>query len=174
MCTFGLLPTYTLIFAGRGAWFSTNFSVRAVLSPGFYRLFVLWAFLAMGYFYVLLVRLALRVPRTGVRRAVFLLTLTACVSLGYSVFIPYLPTDIPGWAKLHVFLAAGSCVLLLAALLLLLMYWREHRLLRVWLALNGCYGVLFALGGMVTTALEVFFILSAALLVRSLWLRHLN
>lgn len=126
----------------------------------------------MGYFYVLLVRLALRVPCTPLRRAVFLLTLCACLSLCYSVFIPYLPEEIPGWARLHVGLAAGSCVLLLAAMLLLLVYWRERGLLWVWLGMNVCYGILFLMGNMVTSALEVFFALSAALLLRSLWLRR--
>ena len=123
-----------------------------------------------AYFYVMLTRLALRVPHPWVRRSVFALSLAACVSLGYSVLIPYLPDQIPLWAKLHVFLAAGSCVLLLAALLILLVYWKNWRLLKVWLALNLCYGMLFLLGGMVTSALEVFFTLSAALLIRSFWL----
>jgi len=125
----------------------------------------------MGYFYVLLIRLALRVPWAPLRRAVSLLTLSACLSLCYAVFIPYLPEDIPRWAALHVVLAAGSCVLLLAAMLLLLLYWRNRGLLRVWLAMNGCYGILFLWGGMVTSALEVVFILSAALLLREMWLQ---
>jgi len=128
----------------------------------------------MGYFYVLLVRLALRVPCAPLRRGVFLLTLAACVSLCYAVFIPYLPDMIPRWAVLHVVLAAGSCVLLLAAMLLLLLYWREWSLLRVWMAMNGGYGVLFLWGGMVTSALEVFFVISAALLLRSLWIKRIK
>ncbi len=150
-------------------WFSSNFSVLAVVSPGAYRKFVFWGVLSVGYFYVLLTRLALRVPCPWVRRSVFALALTACVSLGYAMLIPYLPDQIPDWAKLHVLLAAGSCVVLLAALLILLVYWRNGRLLKLWLALNLCYGILFLLGGMVTSTLEVFFTLSAALLTRSLW-----
>ena len=140
-----------------------------MVSPEDYRKFVFWAVLSMGYFYVLLTRLALRVPHLWVRRSVFVLALTACVSLGYAMFIPYLPDQIPDWAKLHVFLAAGSCEVLLAALLILLVYWRNGPLLKFWLGLNLCYGVLFLLGGMVTSALEVFFTLSAAFLTRSLW-----
>ena len=60
-------------------------------------------------------------------------------------------------------------MVLLAALLILLVYWRNGPLLKFWLGLNLCYGVLFLLGGMVTSALEVFFTLSAAFLTRSLW-----
>ena len=170
MFAFLLLPTYTVLFAGE-EWLSTNFSVRAVISPSYYRGFVVWAFLTMGYFYILLIRLALRVPCTPLRRGVFLLTLAACVSLCYGVFIPYLPRDIPRWAALHVALAAGSCVLLLAAILLLLLYWREWGMLRVWLVMNGAYGILFLWGGMVTSALEVVFVLSAELLLREMWVR---
>jgi len=125
----------------------------------------------MGYFYVLLIRLAMKVPRTALRRAVMLLTLAACLSLSYAVLIPYLPDDIPGWASLHVALAAGSCVLVLLAILLLLLYWRLWGLFRLWLALNGCYGLLLLWGGMVTSALEVCFTVSAALFLRSLWIK---
>ena len=168
--TFVLLPTYTLSFAGSSDWFRSNFSILAVVSPEDYRKFVFWGACSMGYFYVLLARLALRVPHPWARRSVFLLALTACVSLGYAMLIPYLPDQIPGWAKLHVVLAAGSCVVLLAAVLILLLYWRKWNLLKIWLALNLCYGILFLSAGMVTSALEVFFTLSAALLLRSLWL----
>ena len=163
------MPTYTVLFAGRGGWFSTNFSVRAVLSPEIYRTFLIWAVLTMGYFYVLLIRLAMAVPRTALRRTVMLLTLAACLSLSYAVLIPYLPDHIPGWARLHVALAAGSCVLVLLAMLLLLLYRRLWGLVRIWLALNGCYGLLFLWGGMVTSALEVCFTVSAALLLRKMW-----
>ena len=126
----------------------------------------------MGYFYVLLTRLALSVPFAPLRRAVYLLILTACVSLSCSVLIPYLPREIPDWAALHTFLAAASCVLLAVTLLLLLLYRRERGLLWGWLIMVAGCGVLFLRGGMVTSALEVFFTLSAALLTRALWIRQ--
>ena len=49
-----------------------------------------------------------------------LLALLACLALGYALAIPYLPDDFPGFASLHVVLAAGACVLLMLALLLAL------------------------------------------------------
>lgn len=157
------------MFAGGGNWFGTNFSLRAVLGPDSYRAFVLWAFLAGGYFYVLLTALALTVPARRLRWSVHALAMTACVMLGYAVFIPYLPDEIPHWASLHVVLSAGACVVVMTALLLLLVYFRHWHLLAVWGIIVAVSGVLFIIGGRVTSALEVFFCLSASGLLRRFW-----
>ena len=169
-----LLPAYTLLFAGGREWLSTNFSVRAVLGEDYYRGFLLWGLLAGGYFFVMTTRLALTLGGVWSRLFVHILTLTACLSLAYSVAIPYLPKYLPRWASLHVALASGACVLFMASLLVLLVSWRKRADCRpFWLGWWGIVagsGLLFALGGMVTTALEVFFTISAALFVRKLWL----
>ena len=169
-----LLPVYTLLFAGSREWLGTNFSVRAVLGEDYYRGFLLWGLLAGGYFFVMTTRLALALRGVWMRLFVHMLTLTACLSLAYSVAIPYLPKYLPRWADLHVALASGSCVLFMAALLALLVSWRRRAGCRLfwlgWWAIVLGSGLLFALGGMVTTALEVFFTISAALFVRKLWL----
>lgn len=149
---------------------STNFSHRAVLGLEHFRCFLYWGVVITAYFFVLLVRLALLVPRPWLRRSVFALTLCACITLGYSLLIPYLPEDIPRWASLHVFLAAGSCVILMGALLLLLLHFRLWKLLLVWGGIILICALLFFRAGMVTSALEVFFTISSALLTRSLWL----
>ena len=103
-------------------------------------------------------------------------TLLACLALGYALAIPYLPDDFPGFASLHVVLAAGACVLLMLALLLVLLsLYRDspenYRLLLVrWGLIVGGSGLLFLLAGMVSSALEVFFTITAALLTRRIWL----
>lgn len=171
-----LIPAYTLLFAGSVEWFGTNFSVIAVTREDHYWGFVYWGVLAGGYFAVMLTKLALILPRLWQRIAVCLLTLLACLALGYALAIPYLPDDFPGFASLHVVLAAGACVLLLLALLLvlLLLYRRgpeRYRPLLVrWGLIAGGSGLLFLLAGMVSSALEVFFTITAALLTRRLWL----
>lgn len=167
---FGLLPTYTVLFAGREAWFSTNFSVRAVFGPDFYRAFLLWGILAGGYFYVLLTALAVRVRIRGLRLSVHLLAMSACPVLGYALTIPYLPREFPRWAHIHVLCAAASCVLVMGAAFLLVVYARSRRYLLIWCAIVAGSGALFLCAGMVTSALEVFFTLSAALLLRDMWL----
>ena len=113
-----LIPAYTLLFAGSVEWFGTNFSVIAVTGEDHYWGFVYWGVLAGGYFAVMLTKLALILPRLWQRVVVCLLTLLACLALGYALAIPYLPDDFPGFASLHVVLAAGACVLLMLALLL--------------------------------------------------------
>ena len=88
-------------------WFGTNFSVIAVTGEDHYWGFVYWGVLAGGYFAVMLTKLALILPRLWQRVVVCLLTLLACLALGYALAIPYLPDDFPGFASLHVVLAAG-------------------------------------------------------------------
>ena len=108
--------------------------------------------------------------------AAILLTLAACLSLCYALAIPYLPEQFPRYADLHVILAALACVLLMLALLvaLLALYRRQPDryvpLLRAWFIIVGICGVLFLIPQMVSSALEVFFTISAALLVRKAWL----
>lgn len=171
-----LIPAYTLLFAGSVEWFGTNFSVIAVTGEDHYRGFVYWGVLAGGYFAVMLTKLALILPRLWQRIAVCLLTLLACLALVYALAIPYLPDDFPGFASLHVVLAAGACVLLMLALLLVLLSLygdspeKYRLLLGRWGLIVGGSGLLFLLAGMVSSALEVFFTITAALLTRRLWL----
>ena len=171
-----LIPGYTLLFAGSVQWFSTNFSVIAVTGPDHYRGFVYWGILAGGYFFVMLSRMAFRLPRRWMRWLARLLTVCAVLSLAYALAIPYLPAYFPKYAALHVVLAAGACVLLMVDLQFIILVSRRRDPARwagalrfCWLMVFGC-AVLFLLPGMVTTALEVFFTISAALLVRRVWL----
>lgn len=165
-----------MLFAGSVEWLGTNFSVIAVTGKDHYWGFVYWGALAGGYFAVMLTKLALILPRLWQRSAVCLLALLACLALGYALAIPYLPDDFPGFASLHVVLAAGACVLLMLALLLVLLsLYRDspenYRLLLVrWGLIVGGSGLLFLLAGMVSSALEVFFTITAALLTRRIWL----
>lgn len=170
-----LIPAYTLLFAGSVEWFGTNFSVLAVTGPDHYRGFVVWGLLAGGYFLWVLTAIA-RTLAPWPRRITGFLSLLACGSLAAGLWVPYLPALAPHWARLHVALCMTACVLLMAALLLVLLacLWQEGRrylpLLLAWAAVVlGC-GLLFALAGIITTALEVWFTLTATLLARKLWL----
>ena len=171
-----LIPAYTLLFAGSVQWFGTNFSVIAVTGPDHYRGFVYWGVLAGSYFFVMLSKLAFILSARWERTLVRLLTVCAVLSLAYAVAIPYLPEYFPKYAALHVFLAALACVLLMLALLFILLVLRRTRPgrwtgpLRTWgLIVLGC-AVLFLIPMMVSTALEVFFTISTALLTRKVWL----
>lgn len=175
-----LIPAYTLLFAGSVQWFRSNFSVIAVTGEDHYRGFVCWGLLAGGYFLVLLTRLAGLLPRPGERAGVLALTTLAVLSLGYALAIPYLPAYFPQYAALHVLLAALACVLVMEALLVILLSLRREmpkrwrKLLWAWWGIVAGSGLLFLLAGMVSTALEVFFTISATLLTRSIYLRVLE
>ena len=171
-----LIPAYTLLFAGSVQWFGTNFSVLAVTGPDHYRGFLLWGVLAGGYFFVMLNKLAFTLPARWQRTLVRLLAACAVLSLAYALAIPYLPQYFPKYAALHVLLAAGACVLLMLALQFIVLVFRRREPERwagvmrfCWFMAIGC-AVLFLIPRMVSTALEVFFTISAALLARKIWL----
>ena len=171
-----LIPAYTLLFAGSVRWFGTNFSVIAVTGPDHYRGFIYWGILAGGYFFVMLNKLAFTLPARWMRLLARLLAVCGVLSLAYARYIPYLPAYFPKYAALHVVLAAGACVLLMVDLQFIILVHRRQNLERwagamrfCWLMVAGC-AVLFLVPMMVSTALEVFFTISAALLARKVWL----
>ena len=175
-----LIPAYTLLFAGSITWFGTNFSVIAVTGRDHYRGFFLWGLLAGSFFLVVMVRVIHRLPGFWGKLPLYVLTWLAVAALAYTLMIPYLPENWPGYAALHVVLAAGSCVLLMVDMLLVLL----RRCVRDWKGWRGCLlawagialgsGLIFLMGGMVTSALEVFFTITATLLLRSMYLRSLR
>ena len=171
-----LIPAYTLLFAGSVEWFGTNFSVIAVTGPDHYRGFLYWGLLAGSYFFVMLIRLSFRLPALWQRITVRLLALSAVLSLSYALAIPYLPQYFPKYAALPVVLAAGASVLLMLALQLIVLIFRRRDPdrwagpLRFCLFMAVGCAVLFLIPMMVSTALEVFFTISAALLARWVWL----
>lgn len=171
-----LIPVYTLLFAGSVEWFGTNFSVIAVTGPDHYRGFVYWGILAGSYFFVILSRLAFGLPRRWMRTLVRLLAVCAVLALAYAIAIPYLPEYFPKYAALHVLLAAGACVLLMIDLQFIILVMRRRDPDRWAGPLRACWGmaavcaILFAIPRMVSTALEVFFTLSATLLARRVFL----
>lgn len=169
-----LIPAYTLLFAGSVEWFSTNFSVLAVAGAGHYRGFLVWGLLAGGYFLVMLTLLTSALPRRNIRRMIYTFGWSGAVCLGLGLPLPYVPEFLPGISQLHVLLAFSACVLVMLALLVLTMaLYREDKsyrpFLKGWGAIVAGCGVLFALSGMISTALEVFFTLSVTLFFRRLW-----
>lgn len=175
-----LIPGYTLLFAGSVQWFSSNFSVLAVTGADYYRGFVCWGLLTGSYFLVMLNRLAGILPHPAVRLWVRLLTGLAMLALLCAITIPYLPSHSPRYAALHVLLAALSCVLLMLDLLIILLSLYQADPLRWkiplgrWLLITVISALLFCIPVMVSTALEVFFVISVTLLVRDMWLRKVK
>lgn len=169
-----LIPAYTLLFAGGERWLDTNFSVLAVLGVGQFWGFVLWGVLLGAYFLVVLALICRTLER---RTVVVTITVLACLALVGAMLLPYVPERFPVAADWHVVLAFSACVLLMLALLLILLRCRRgsvayRGLVWSWLAIAVVSGALFVAAGKVSSALEVWFVITTALLVRALWLRR--
>lgn len=163
-----LLPACTIWLAGRVTWFGTNFSCNAAGDGETYRDFLAWGVLFAVYFGIVLERTAFVLPRKR-RQSVILLLELALICLAAGLPLPYWPEREPGWAWAHTLLTCLSCVWLMAAMLLLILYFRRAKLLWDWWAVVWGCGVLFVLDGIINTALEVYFTLTAARLAQSLW-----
>ena len=175
-----LIPAYTLLRAGSPRCSTTTAPVMAVPGADHPRGCAPGGLLAGGYFLVMLTRLAGLLPRAGARAGTLVLITLGVLCLGYALVIPYLPQHFPRYAVLHVALAALACVLVMGALLVILLALRREDRERwrgslfAWWGIVAGSGVLFFIPGMVSTALEVFFTISATLLTRRVYLRRLE
>ena len=163
-----LIPLYTLLFTHDTRWFTTNFSVIAAARDQRHGFF-LWGML---YLLCVLLPVMAALPRPLWPRLCllggFLLLLSAVV-------LPYTPDELPKIADQHVICAfTASCLLVLSLFLLLLQKARQDRQrywdCMKWLGVTVLLSlVLFAMVGIISSALEIFFVLSTTLLARRLW-----
>ena len=166
-----LIPLYTLLFTHDTRWFTTNFSVIAAARDQRHGFF-LWGMLVGVYLRCVLLPVMAALPRPLWPRLCllggFLLLLSAVV-------LPYTPDELPKIADLHVICAfTASCLLVLSLFLLLLQKARQDRQrywdCMKWLGVTVLLSlVLFAMVGIISSALEIFFVLSTTLLARRLW-----
>ena len=166
-----LIPLYTLLFTHDTRWFTTNFSVIAAARDQRHGFFLGGMLVGVDLLCVLLPVMA-ALPRPLWPRLCllggFLLLLSAVV-------LPYTPDELPKIADLHVICAfTASCLLVLSLFLLLLQKARQDRQrywdCMKWLGVTVLLSlVLFAMVGIISSALEIFFVLSTTLLARRLW-----
>lgn len=166
-----LIPLYTLLFTHDTRWFTTNFSVIAAARDQRHGFF-LCGMLVGVYLLCVLLPVMAALPRPLWPRLCllggFLLLLSAVV-------LPYTPDELPKIADLHVICAfTASCLLVLSLFLLLLQKARQDRQrywdCMKWLGVTVLLSlVLFAMVGIISSALEIFFVLSTTLLARRLW-----
>ena len=166
-----LIPLYTLLFTHDTRWFTTNFSVIAAARDQRHG-FLLWGMLVGVFLLCVLLPVMAALPRPLWPRLCllggFLLPLSAVV-------LPYTPDELPKIADLHVICAfTASCLLVLSLFLLLLQKARQDRQrywdCMKWLGVTVLLSlVLFAMVGIISSALEIFFVLSTTLLARRLW-----
>lgn len=169
-----VIPLYTLLFVYGTNWFTSNLSVIGSW-PTRRMAFFLLGILIGFYYYEVLKRLLIYLPRHIWENR---LLSTAFLLLLLAVTIPYLPDVFPLQAILHVASAFLSSVFL--ALCLYLILWRLSALspsaryvLRPYrISMVGITAIsilLLIIAGIISTALELFFIIATTILVQKLY-----
>lgn len=164
------LPGMSLLFVRGSNWLTTNLSVLGNDSER-QNAFVFWGLFVGIYFFILLEKIAghLPSPPKGTVFVPLSLLLLTC-----ALTTPYLPEQLPFRSFLHVLFAflSAVCLALFVALLVFSLYRRQPDqffLYPVGLSsiLSGCI-LLFLAAKIISSALEIFFVLSLSLLCRTL------
>ncbi|MSS08305.1 hypothetical protein FYJ38_06565 [Clostridium sp. WB02_MRS01] len=168
-----IIPIYTILFAWGTDWFSLNFSVLGNISSR-KNLFLLWGIIIGTYFYYILKRIISGLPRN---RKETVMSITALLLLVLAVITPYLPDSQPLHAVFHVILSFLASVSLLICLYMIVwkLYCMNQEVYRPYLhcllVITVLSAFLFFLTGIVSTVLEIFFILSCTYLLQRLYRR---
>lgn len=168
-----IIPIYTILFVSGTNWFETNFSVIGNVA-GREEAFVLWGLIVGLYFYYCLRKIIRRMPEPP--RFQWLISL-ALLLLVFAVTTPYLPETLPLKSFLHIIFAfmASVCLILALFFILLKLAEADRKAYGPWLAVLAVIviisAILLILVGIVSSALEIFFTLSATLLVYRLYLQ---
>lgn len=167
-----IIPAYTLLFVSQTDWFSLNLSVIGNQN-GASQAFLLLGILIGAYYHIVLGRVISALPSP--KRARRLLT-ASLLLLIFAVSTPYLPSRFPVRSLLHVVAAFTAATLLLACLYLVVWqlsagqpHFAIYRLLL--LSLTIICAILLILVGIVSTALEVVFLLGSTTMVEKLYAR---
>ncbi len=166
-----IIPLYTILFAWGTDWFALNFSVLGNISSR-KNLFLIWGIIVGTYFYYVLKQIIYSLPRNEKEKAI---SIFALLFLAMGVLTPYLPDSQPLQSVLHVVLSFMSSISLLICLYMIIwkLYCMNHIAYGPYLL--GLVGItllsalLFLLTGIVSTALEIFFVLSCAILLQKLY-----
>ena len=168
-----IIPIYTILFAWGTDWFSLNFSVLGNISSR-KNLFLLWGIIIVTYFYYILKRIISGLPRN---RKETVMSITALLLLVLAVITPYLPDSQPLHAVFHVILSFLASISLLICLYMIVwkLYCMNQEVYRPYLhcllVITVLSAFLFFLTGIVSTVLEIFFILSCTFLLQRLYRR---
>lgn len=173
---YAVIPVYTLLFVKGTNWLTSNLSVIGSWPTRRTAFFFLGLLIGL-YYYMVLKRLLRYLPRRGLETCILRLGL---VLLLLAVVTPYLPDSVPFQAFLHVIFAFSASILLVLCLYLIL--WRlsalssgAGRLLRPYrvsmVIITIVSACLLVMAGIISSALEIFFIIATTILVQRLYVR---
>ncbi len=169
-----IIPIYTLLFVSGTDWFTTNLSVIGSGPSRQTAFFVLGVIIGV-YYHTILERLLKFLPH---RRLEHYLLHLALLLLLLAVATPYLPGTFPFEAFLHVIFAFAASLLLLLCLYLTIwrlsymseaarLMLRPYRRLLIYITIISA--LLLLIAGIISTALELFFVISTTLMVQRLY-----
>ncbi len=169
-----VIPIYTLLFVSGTDWFSTNLSVIGSWPDRRFAFTGLGLVLGL-YFYTILKRLMSHLPR---HRNETLCVNLALLLLLLAVATPYLPRQMPLQSFLHIVFALLSSILLLLCLYRIVWllsstsgdarrFLKPYKIMLLFITLIS--GLLLFLAGIISSALEIFFVLSATVMVQRLY-----
>lgn len=170
--TYIFIPAYTIFFVQDSNWFTTNFSVIGN-NIGRQEEFVLWGLTVGIYFYWHLRKIVfqMQLPPKGM----WLIPLSLAL-LTFAITTPYLPEQFPLRSFLHVIFAftAAVCMTICMILIIWNLFQLKPKKYRPYLfGLTGIVMIsilLLLLTGIVSSALEIFFVISSTVMVRRLYL----
>lgn len=181
-----IIPIFTILFAQDSNWFTSNFSVIGS-QIGRQEEFILWGLIVGGYFFrclqkILAVNSVPDSPKAENpkilnhrKSASTYLLFLALALLTFAITTPYLPRQLPFWSVLHVISAFCSavCLVLVMSLTIWNLYQKDKKQYQPFLiglaGIVSCSVILLWLCGIVSSALEIFFTISSAVLVQRLY-----
>ncbi len=169
-----IIPIYTILFVSGTNWLTSNLSVIGNWPDRQIAFFLLGLIIGL-YYHCILGRLLSNLAR---HKAESILLHTALLLLVAAVSTPYLPSEVPFQSFLHVAFAFVSSILVLICLYLT--FWKLSALsqkvrtrmkrYRLWLVfITLISGILLFIAGIVSSALEIFFIISTTVLLQRLY-----
>jgi hypothetical protein len=166
-----IIPISTIWFSYHSNWFTSNFSVISQL-PNRQIFFLLWAALINFCFYFLIKRILNVVPNHRQEKNLLIVIM---IFLFLTTQLPYQPLTLPFQSLLHVCFAWITAALFTFCLyrIIFKLYYRKKDLYRSYaiaLTVITCICILlFFMTGIVSSALEIFFVLSCTFLLKSLY-----
>ena len=174
LTAYAVIPLYTIMFVSGTNWFTSNLSVIGSFPDR--RAAFLFMGITIGLYYLIVLRRLLScLPHRNLETG---LLYTAFFLLILAILTPYLPHAVPFQSFLHVAFAFTSSMLLALCLYLILRHLSalsqaSRRFLRPYrvsmVMIIAVSGILLVIAGIISSALEIFFIIATTILVQRLY-----
>ncbi len=160
-----IIPILTIEFAIQDAWLFSNFSVISTRGSN-YNDFIIWGLIVGGYYITVFHNIR---KQKQIGRVIFYILMVAMVFFVATLAIPYTPRINQFQASIHVVVAFVAAIGLMLAIYTMTykQYKKAPHIFRKYLVV--LYGIsllaviFFLVGGMVSSLLECFFVISTVI-----------